>query len=296
VDPVPARGQANFSYEYGGTGIAVGGPVMAEMRVTSPFGDGEFGIRIRVYAGMPRVEIETELINRLPFVRYRNVFPFNLHNPVIAYEIPFGAIERPEGEYPAQNWVDVSDGERGVALLNQGIPGHSLVGNVLTSSLLKCVKVVRYSGGGYSKEEKDTAGFEIGVTHRFKQALLPHRGNWQTARLYKEGLAFNVPLIVRKVTSHPGDLPARNSFFAIEPDNLILHAMYVEGDQLVLRVAEAAGKAVEGKIALNWPISSAVETDLIGTAIETLKTGRTDLDVSATPFEIKTFKIRLSNG
>lgn len=296
VDPVPPRGQASFSYEYGGTGLAVGGPVMAEMRVTSPFGDGEFGMCVRIYAGLPRIEFETELVNRQPFVRYRNAFPLNLSDPKITYEIPFGAIERPDGEYPAQNWVDINDGDRGVALLNRGIPGHSLVGNVLTSSLMKCVKVVRYSGGGYSEEEEDTAGFEIGARHRFEQALLPHRGNWQTARLYKEGLAFNVPLMVRKATSHPGDLPAHNSLLTIEPDNLILHAMYVEDDQLVLRVAEAAGRAVEGKIEPNWPISSVLETDLTGKAIEPLKASRTDFDVSATPFEIKTFKIRLSNG
>jgi alpha-mannosidase len=248
LDPIPPRGQAIFSYQYGGQGWAGGGPVMAEMRVQGPFGDGQLATHIRLYSGLPRIEITTELVNQQPFVRYRNVFPLNVNDPHITYEIPFGAIERPQGEFPAQNWVDVSDGQRGVALLNQGIPGHALNGNVLTTSLMKCAQIVSYSGGGYNKEAKDSAGLEIGVHHRFEQALVPHLGNWITAQLYHEGMAFNTPLVVRKCLPHAGVLPSTGAFASIEPANLVLHALYVEKRQLVMRVAEAAGQAVGGEV------------------------------------------------
>jgi alpha-mannosidase len=294
VDPVPPAGQAAFSYQYGGQGSAFGGPVMAEMTVRSPFGEGNFGVRIRLYAGLPRVEIETELTNQQSCVRYRNVFPFNLSRPTITYEIPFGAIERPEGEYPAQNWVDLSDGEHGVALLNRGIPGHSLVGNVLTSSLMKCTRVVSYHGGGYSSEARDTAGLEIGITHRCEQALLPHRGTWREARLWQEGEAFNVPLGVRKVSPHAGPLPSTGSFMSIEPATLTLHALYVEDGQLVLRLAETVGRGVDAQVTLQWPISAAHETDLIGRLLRSVSTDRTSFRFSAAPFEIKTFRIDLA--
>ncbi len=75
VDPVPPRGQAIFTYQYGGQGWAAGGPVMAELGVQSPFSDGRYATRIRLYAGLPRVDIITELTNQQRFVRYRNVFP-----------------------------------------------------------------------------------------------------------------------------------------------------------------------------------------------------------------------------
>ncbi len=203
IDPVPSRRQAIFTDQYGGQGWGAGGPVMAELGMQGPFNDGRFARRIRLYAGLPRVDLITELTNQQRFVRYRNVFPLNVQQPRITFEIPFGALDRPEGEYPAQNWVDVcdGDGERGVALLNRGIPGHSLVGSVLTASLMKCVKVVSYDAGGYSAKTRDELGFEIGVTHRFEQALLPHAGNWQHAQMYHEGMAFNAPLIVRKVSA-----------------------------------------------------------------------------------------------
>jgi alpha-mannosidase len=293
VDPVPNRGEkrAIFSDEYGGNADISGGPVMGEIKVKQPFGDGKFNFRVRLYAGLARIEIETHLINQRSFVRYRNVFPLNLQNPRITYEIPFGALERPEGEYPAQNWVDVSDGTYGVALLNRGIPGHSLVGNVLTSSLMKCTKVVDYSAGGYSPAARDVRGFEIGVDHYFEQAILPHAGNWQSSQVYREGMAFNVPLILRKATVHSGTLPSSGSFVSLNSEHMMLHALYAEGDKWVLRVVEAQGEAIEGKLSLRWPLRAAHATDFLGENASPLPVIGNTFAFNANPFEIKTFQI-----
>ncbi len=297
VDPVPNLGHGHFSTEYGGQGWAAGGPVMAEMGVNSPFGDGQLRVRFRLYAGLPRVEISTELVNQQPFTRYRNVFAVNLANPEITYEIPFGAIRRPDGEYPAQNWVDVTDGRKGLALLNRGLPGHSLLGNVLTVSLMKCSKLTSYpEHGGYTSASKSDTGFEIGVLHRFEQALIPHQGNWQAARVYREGLAFNQPLMVCKSTSHAGRLPASGSFLVVEPDSVVLHAMLVEGDHLVLRLAEAAGLPVEsGMISSRWDLARVDETDLVGKVTEEpIVVEDKVFRFTARPFEIKTFRLALT--
>jgi len=298
LDPVPGRGErrAIFSDEYGAQGRALLGPVMASMHLSAPFGDGTMRTRIRVYAGLPRVEIETEIVNQQPFVRYRNVFPLNLQNAHITHEIPFGAIERPQGEFPAQNWVDVNDGTRGMALLNRGIPGHALIGNVLTSSLMKCAKVVGYgAAGGYDPTAKDEAGFEIGMRHTFHQALLPHTGDWRDAQLVHEGMAFNAPLIVHKCEAHAGALPPSASFVEIEPEHVALHALFVDEGQLVLRVVESKGAPVSGKITLRWPIARVVETDLIGGNVSELSHTGSSFAFAASPFEIKTFRVSLMN-
>jgi len=295
IDPVPDRGEkrAIFSDEYGGNANISGGPVMGEICVKQPFGDGKFNFRVRLYAGLARIEIDTHLINQQPFVRYRNVFPFNLQHPRITYEIPFGALERPEGEYPAQNWVDVGDGERGIALLNRGVPGHSLVGSTLTTSLMKCTKVVDYSAGGYSPAARDVRGFEIGVNHHFEQALLPHTGNWQAAKIYREGLAFNVPLIARKVTGHDGELPSSGSFASLDSDHLVLHALYMDGDEWIARVVEAQGEAVDGRMSLRWLPRSSQSTDFLGENAVSLPIDGNTFSFHANPFEIKTFRLKL---
>jgi alpha-mannosidase len=296
IDPVPSRRQAIFTDQYGGQGWGAGGPVMAELGVQAPFGDGRFARRIRLYAGLPRIDLITELTNQQRFVRYRNVFPLNVQQPRITFEIPFGALDRPEGEYPAQNWVDVcdGDGERGVALLNRGIPGHSLVGSVLTASLMKCVKVVSYDAGGYSAKTRDELGFEIGVTHRFEQALLPHAGNWQHAQMYHEGMAFNAPLIVRKVSAHEGRLPATGSFLHASLNHVAIHAVVVEGNQMVLRVVEAAGQSGVCAINSRWPLRSVIETDLAGDVMGVVPHSNAGLSFAIKPFEIKTFRMEMS--
>lgn len=295
VDPVPNRGEkrAIFSDEYGGNATISGGPVMGEIKVRMPFGDGKLNVSVRMFAGLARVEIDTHIVNQQPFVRYRNVFPLNLEKPHITYEIPFGALERPEGEYPAQNWVDVHDGRRGAALLNRGIPGHSLVGSVLTASLMKCAKVVDYSAGGYTPASRDRLGFEIGVDHHFQQAILPHEGNWQSAKLYREGLAFNVPLVARKTASHAGSLPPSGSFASLNADNLMLHALYVDNGDLVLRVVESEGRSSDGQLWLRWPIREARETDFIGGNAATLNTEENIIRFQANPYEIKTLHVKL---
>jgi alpha-mannosidase len=293
IDSVPPRGQAIFTDQYGGQGWGAGGPVMAELGVQGPFSDGRFARRIRLYAGLPRVDIITELTNQQRFVRYRDIFPLSMAQPRITHEIPFGALDRPEGEYPAQNWVDVCDGELGVALLNRGIPGHSLVGNVLTASLMKCVKVVSYDAGGYSARTRDELGFEIGVAHCFEQALLPHTGNWQSAKLYHEGMAFNTPLIVRKVTAHEGKLPANGSFLHASLDHVTVHAVVVEGNMIVLRVVESAGHSGAGKITSRWPLHNVIETDLAGDSMAALTHDDASFGFNIKPFEIKTFRMEL---
>ena len=153
-----------------------------------------------------------------------------------------------------------------------------------------------YDAGGYSAHARDELGFEIGIQHRFEQAILPHAGNWQSAHAYHHGMAFNAPLIVRKLTPHEGTLPAIGSFMTLEPDRLTLHAMYVENSAIVLRVVEAEGTRAQGRITLQWPISGAHETDLAGNVLRSLDNGDTDFSFAIAPFEIKTFRVNVGSS
>ncbi len=102
-----------------------------------PFGEGFFATRVRLYDGLPRIDIHTMLINEDERVRYRMALPASLPEGTITQEIPFGAIERPAGEFPAQNWMDYSDTDHGIALLNRGLPGNCVDHGVVLLSLLK---------------------------------------------------------------------------------------------------------------------------------------------------------------
>ena len=127
-DAGPQAGLARFSTDnVGGSGRAGGGPVFVQFSISHPFGKNQFSTRVRMYPGIRRIDIHTQVLNQDQFVRYRVLFPTSLHDGRNVHEIAFGSIERPpDQEFPAQNWVDYSAGGRGLALLNRGLPGNNI--------------------------------------------------------------------------------------------------------------------------------------------------------------------------
>jgi len=293
--PLPAEGdsRAAFSHHYGGDGRVSRGRARMDYNVNFVFGKGHFATRIRLYSGLPRIDVHTTLINNDERVRYRMALPTTLKEGVITQEIPFGAIERPKGEFPAQNWMDYSDDEKGIAVLNRGLPGNNVDGETLFLSLVKCTALKEGYGegsGGFSSSTKTTDGYEIGIPHQFDYAFAPHTGDWKEAQLYRRGLEFNQPLIALKAESHTGELPSRQSLFAVCAENVVISAIRHTPNGTVVRLYEAEGKATTNvQLSSAFPIASAQETNLIeAEAVDAhIEDGSVTFDIGA--FEIKTF-------
>jgi alpha-mannosidase len=292
--PEEGDGRAAFSHHYGGDGRVFKGSARMDYNVNFAFGKGFFATRIRLYAGLPRIDIHTTLVNEDERVRYRMALPTTLENGVITQEIPFGAIERPKGEFPAQNWMDYSDASKGIAVLNRGLPGNNVDDNVLLLSLLKCTALKEGYGevGGFSKSTKTTDGYEIGVPHQFDYALVPHAGDWREAEIVRRGSEFNRPLIALKSVSRSGRLPKRLSLFAVSVDNVLVSAVRATPQGLMVRVYEAEGRATTGVTLTSAAlIESAQETNLIEKEGRPISIGEDNrsltFDIGA--FEIKTF-------
>ena len=67
-------------------------------------------------------------------------------------------------------WVDYSERQRGVALLNFGPPGHLLTDGTLMLSLLRSHNLGAYGfGGGSEPGMSSETGFELGQTAIMKQ-------------------------------------------------------------------------------------------------------------------------------
>jgi len=300
--PLPAEGdsRAAFSHHYGGDGRVTNGKARMDYNVSFAFGQGFFATRIRLYAGLPRIDIHTTLVNQDERVRYRMALPTTLQGGTITQEIPFGAIERPTGEFPAQNWMDYSDANKGIALLNRGLPGNSVEGDILTLALLKCtaLKEGYGEGGGWNKNTKTTDGYEIGVPHTFDYALVPHAGDWRDAEIVRRGMEFNRPLIALKAAKHAGRLPSQNSLFTVSAENVVVSAVKTTAEGIVVRVYEAHGQpTTDVSLGSAAEIKSASETNLIeqdASPIPVEASGRAiQFDIGA--FEIKTFLLTLAS-
>lgn len=297
--PVPQPGQAKFSHEFKGAKPAdvKRGPVFSEFRVWHPFDDGTIATRVRVYAGLPRIDLRTQLINNQRQVRYQALFPTTIKDGKHWHSIPFGAIERPEGvEYPAQSWAHYGDGQRGLAVLNFGHPGNVTNDGTMMLSLLRSHNLGGYGfGGGYEPGMSSDTGFMMGRELTLDYALRPHGGDWRAAGVHRDAMEFNNPLVVRKVTPHEGKLPSRWGLLEVSSPNVVLSALKPARDgAAVLRVFETTGVATAGvRVKLNAPVAAAGEVNLMEDPVRDLAVTDNAVSFDIKPFEIKTIKLRL---
>lgn len=295
---LPPPAQTHFSNEQvGGSGRTIPGPVYSQFSLSHPFGEGSFSTNVRVYPGMRRIDIQTRLMNNDKSVRYRLLVPTSLASGRRFDEIPFGAIERPsEQEYPAQYWIDYSDGSKGLALLNRGLPGSNVAGGTLMLSLLRSARITAYPFiGGFEPGVSSDLGLELGVERTFDYALVPHAGDWRDAAVYRAGWEFNHPLLARKVAPHEGQLPRRWGLLDISAPDIVASALMPGPDgSVMLRIYEASGRPANGvEIKLHVPVSSAFETNLLGDEIRPLPAAGDTLRLDLRPYEIKTLKLKL---
>jgi alpha-mannosidase len=313
--PVPAPGKAQFSSAHAGQkGTVTRGPVYSEFSVSHPFTNGTFATTVRLYSGLRRIDIRTQILNNTKYVRYRALFPTAIKGGHRVDEIPFGAIARPSGiEFPAQNWIDYSNGEHGVALLNRGIPGNLVTDGTMMLSLLRSTRLVAYAVAGLTNNVLlpveyrrpparipsmvSDSGFQLGKTITVHYSLVPHAGDWRQAGLFRDGLEFNNPLIVRKTTRHSGRLPKRWGWLEVSRPNVILTALKPGPDEsTIVRVYEAAGQATSAvKLKFQSRIMAAYEANLMEDTGCELEVINDTLQFDLRAFEIKTFKLRLQS-
>ncbi|WP_165224257.1 alpha-mannosidase [Aquisphaera insulae] len=295
--PVPARGDAKFSdEEKAEPATLISGPVFTEYRVSHPFAGGTYAATVRLYAELPRIDCATTLVNNEKYVRYQLLFPTAIKGGKRFDEIPFGAIERPEGiEFPSQNWVDLGDGTHGLAVLNAGLPGHVVSDNTLMVSILRSHNLGAYGfGGGYEPGMSSEGAFQIGKERTAHYALLPHLGDWRDAGLARAGLEFNHPLVARLIDSHAGDLPLSKGFLEVSSPSVIVSSIKPADDGgIALRLYESTGRPAPGtRIRLSAFEAEASDADLLETARKPLAIVDGALSADFAPFQIRTIVLK----
>jgi alpha-mannosidase len=298
---VPVVGQAVFTNQFSDkAGVLGTGPVFSEFTVSHPFGTGNYATTVRVYEGLHRIDCRIRLVNNEKYVRYQALFPTTIKRGKSVHEIPFGAIERPSGiEFPAQNWVDYGDGQRGLAVLNIGLTGNVISGGTMMVSLLRAQNLGAYGfGGGYEPGMSSETGFQLGVERSMRYALLPHQGDWKDAGVFRDALEFNHPLVARVAEPHVGILPNRRGFVDVSSPGVVLSDLKPgRGGGIALRLYEATGRPADGvTVTLHSQVLSASAANLLEDPGESLALSGSSVRLDFRPFEIKTILFRPSAG
>lgn len=284
--------------------VVEAGPARATLRVTrtytlpaacAPARDGRDAATVEcvitsdvsLTAGAQRVEIRTEVENAARDHRLRVLFPvpftvshadaegvFEVTRRPARLDMPPAEsaaewAELPVNTQPQKRFVDLSDGESGLAVLNRGLPEYEVVaapngtGDAVALTLLRCVEWL-------SREDLTTRRGHAGPMlntpegqgigrHVFEYALVPHGGSWRSedALALRQAQEFEEPMRAVVTEQHDGPLGANVSFVHVAPASLVVSAIKrsERGDGLVVRVYNPLSEPVRAEVFLARPFT-----------------------------------------
>ncbi|MBN8712016.1 MAG: alpha-mannosidase [Verrucomicrobia bacterium] len=267
-------------------------PWQAALRVELSFGASRLTQRIVLTAGSRRVDFPTEVDWHESHRLLKVAFPVGIHAAQATYETQFGHLQRPTHynttwdmarfEVCAHKWADLSEGDYGVALLNDCKYGYDIHGCVMRLSLLR------------SPTAPDPVADR--GRHHFTYALLPHAGDFRAGRVVEEAYELNGPLHLRALESHPGALPTQASFFSLDRPGLVIDTIKPaeDGEGIIVRLYESRGSRGRYVLRTSLPAVSIAETNLLEVDRTTLPLSDGEVSLNVRPFEILTLRLRLA--
>jgi len=249
-----------------------------------------------IFADDPRIVFHTNVTWNDQQKMLKVAFPLNVRTRTATFDLPFGHIERATHrntsfeqarfEVCGHKWADMSQGNYGVALLNDSKYGYDARENVLRLTLLR--SPIRPDGQS-----------DVGE-HQFSYALHPHAGTWRQAQIDRSGYDFNMPVITASMNAsgekQPISIPNIQSIVNIEESHVIVEALKQaeSSDGFILRIFDSHGANNEVQITSSATVKSVNETNLIEQDATPIVHDKNAFKSAFTPYEIKTHHLHLS--
>ncbi|MBI1756050.1 MAG: alpha-mannosidase, partial [Fimbriimonas ginsengisoli] len=261
------------------------GPVRVAAEVVKKFGASH--IRQRISLGpTPGIRFDTEIEWHEENQLLKVAFPVNVHSSRATFDIQFGNVERPTHqntswdlarfEVCAHKWVDLSEGDQGVALINDCKYGHDVVGNVMRLTLLRAPKA-------------PDPICDMG-RHRFTYVLLPHFGGVAYGGVVAAGYAVNTPLRHASLAPHRGVDGALPMLAACDDRNVVVETVKrsEDGRAIIVRLYECHNSRGRAELSCARPIRRAALCDLEENELAELEIVEGGVRFAYKPFEILT--------
>jgi alpha-mannosidase len=264
--------------------VAEHGPLRGRVRVVRRFGPSTATLTYTLDSGSGRLDIGIELDWRHDEHLLSIGFPFDVRADTAACDIQFGHVRRPthtstswdaaKFEVCAHRYVDLSEPDFGVAVLNDGRYGHGLLDGRVRVSLARAAK--------YPDPDADRGA------HTVKLAVYPHGTG--LASVVAEAARFNSPL--RVVTGSGSAVSA--PVVRLVGDGIEFDAVKPADDgsgDLVVRIHEALGNRTRTTLHCDRPITAATRCNLLEEPQSGLEVGDGVCALTLHPFEIATLRL-----
>ncbi|MER6447169.1 alpha-mannosidase [Streptomyces venezuelae] len=274
--------------------VTESGPQSATVRVTRSFGRSEAVQQITLRAGATTVDIVTEVDWHETEKFLKAAFPLDVKAERTASETQFGHVyrathtntswEAAKFEICAHRWIHAEEPGWGVALLNDSTYGHDVTrdvradGGQTTTVRLSLLRAPRYPD-----PETDQG------SHTLRFSIAPGAGIGDAVR---EGHALNLP---ERVVGGAGPVAP---LVAVDEDTVVVEAVKLAEDRsgdVIVRLYESRGGRVRATLTADFPLSAAVESDLLerplaGAAVG-VPTPEGRVPLTLRPFQIVTVRL-----
>jgi alpha-mannosidase len=254
--------------------------------------NSEYTQRISLNYNSPRLDFDTSINWMERHTMLKVAFPVDVLAPQATYEIQWGNVQRPTHrntswdwarfETCAQKWVDLSEGDYGVSLLNDCKYGHDIHDNVMRITLLR------------SPTMPDPMA-DFGE-HQFKYSLYPHVGTWNE-ETQREAYLLNDPIIVYKssVSSKQSSVTRHDSLVTCDSPNVIIETIKQaeDGDGIIVRLYESQRKRGQVKVRVGGGVESAWETNLLEEDQSQLQVESNQVILNLRPYQIMTLRLKM---
>lgn len=271
------------------------GPLRATLAITRRILHSDFTQYISLRHNSARLDFNTTINWHERHILLKVAFPVNIFTTQATYDIQWGNVERPTHrntswdwarfETVGHKWVDVSEGDYGVSLLNDCKYGHDVqdstpAGCTLRLSLLR------------SPTMPDPRADE--GEHEFVYSLLPHGGPW-SVETQREAYALNDPLLLHvpeDTAVHPSEL-INKPFVAVDRPNVIIETVKQaeDGEGVVVRLYESMRRRGPVTLTANFPFTEVWRANVLEDKQERLVGNGRHVTFTINPYEIVTIRL-----
>ena len=261
--------------------------------------NSEFTQRISLNYNSPRLDFDTSINWQERHTMLKVAFPVDVLAPQATYEIQWGNVTRPTHrntswdwarfETCAHKWVDLSEGDYGVSLLNDCKYGHDIHDNVMRITLLR------------SPTMPDPMA-DFGE-HQFKYSLYPHAGSWNE-ETQREAYLLNDPIIVYESKVKGAALSSLkgqrskganlSSLVSCDAPNVIVETVKQaeDGDGIIVRLYESHRKRGQVQVRFGGGVEEAWTTNLLEENESALSVDQDSILLHMKPYQIVTLRVK----
>lgn len=237
-----------------------------------------------------QIRFDTTIDWRERHILLKVAFPVNILSPKATYDIQWGNVERPTHwntswdwarfETCAQKWVDLSENNFGVSLINDCKYGHDIHDNVIRMSLLR--------GTTHPDPEADQG------EHQFSYILMPHENDFRFETI-PTAYALNDPVFTTHgLGMQDGEAQRSESFISSDRENIVIETIKraEDGNGIIVRLYECYRESGKVTLTTGFDFKSITITNLIEEDQKRLRVfNKRHTPLDFTPYQIITLRI-----